>query len=88
MHQFTLLISGLLADLIYKETGRDRVYIKEEARLDPRGLVRNDIKFIRAKVPAPMWSKGTTIEQVAYAQGQQDLIQFIETRVIGRRVDG
>ena len=88
MHQFTLFISGLLADLVYKETGRSVVYIKEDAKLDPRGLVRNDMKFLREKVPPVQWKKGATIEEMAHAQGQQDLITYIETRVIGRRFDG
>jgi hypothetical protein len=92
MHQFSLYISGLLADLIYKQSGPTVIVvekeIKSEIKLDPRGLVRTDIKFLKDRVPAPYWKEGTTIQEIAYAQGQQDLISFIETRLIGRRVDG
>ena len=90
MYQFTLWISGLAADLVYKQAAPRTVTVQKvitEERLDPRGLVRNDIKFLNSKVPPVSWKADTTIEEVAYAQGQQDLIRFIETRVIGRRTD-
>ena len=89
MQEFTLFISSLLAGIVRRFAGVSLDTEKEvHKKLDPRGLVRNDLAFIRSKVPAPQWKPDTTIQQVAYAQGQQDLIVFIETRVVGRRVDG
>jgi len=58
-----------------------------EPKLDPRGLVRQDIAFIRSKLPRLGWQQGDTLEGIAYRQGQHDLLVFIETKVIGRRTN-
>ena len=92
MQYITLFISGLLARTVYSTAPPVPSPIKEGTeeypKLDPRGLVRNDVKYMRSKVPTPSWKPGATIQDIAYAQGQQDMITFIETRVIGRRHDG
>ena len=59
----------------------------EVVRLDPRGLVRNDIEFIRSKLLPVEWKADITLEEIAYRQGQQDLLKFIEQKVVGRRLN-
>lgn len=60
---------------------------KEVIKLDPRGLVKNDIEFIRSKLLPVTWRQGITLEEIAYTQGQADLLKFIETKVVGRRLN-
>ena len=64
-----------------------KVVETEVVRLDPRGLVRNDITFIRSKLLPVEWKANMTIEEIAYRQGQHDLLKFIEQKVVGRRID-
>lgn len=59
---------------------------KEVVRLDPRGLVKNDIAFIRSKLQPVEWKPDLTMAEIAYRQGQQDLLKFIEQKVVGRRL--
>ena len=59
----------------------------EVVRLDPRGLVKNDIAFIRSKLLPVEWKTDMTIEEIAYRQGQHDLLKFIEQKVVGRRLN-
>ena len=59
----------------------------EVVRLDPRGLIRNDIEFIRSKLLPVEWKTEITMEEIAYRQGQQDLLKFIEQKVVGRRLN-
>lgn len=68
-----------LPDIIYVE--------KDEIKLDPRGLVRNDIAFIRKNLPVVRWYQGISLEEVAYNQGMHDCLKFIEEKVVGRRTD-
>jgi len=63
-----------------------KVVSEEVVRLDPRGLIRNDIEYIRNKLLPVEWKAGMTMEEIAYRQGQQDLLKFIETKVVGRRL--
>lgn len=60
---------------------------KETIKLDPRGLVRNDIEFIKSKLPVVRWHKGISIEEIAYNQGMHDCLKFIEDKVVGRRTN-
>jgi len=59
----------------------------EVVRLDPRGLIRNDIEYIKSKIAPVEWKKGMSLEEIAYQQGQHDLLRFIETKVVGRRLN-
>ena len=59
---------------------------KEVVKLDPRGLVKNDIEFIRSKLQAVEWKPNMTMAEIAYLQGKHDLLKFIETKVVGRRL--
>jgi len=59
---------------------------KEVIKLDPRGLVKNDIEFIRSKLQQVEWKPNMTLADIAYQQGKQDLLKFIETKVVGRRL--
>ena len=86
MYQISLLISGLLSYCF--SSPKVVVKIEVQDRLDPRGLVYTDIKYIEKSVPAVHYAQGMTIEQVAYQQGQQDMLNFIKNNVIGRRLDG
>jgi hypothetical protein len=54
---------------------------------DPSGLAARDIAIVRRHVQEVHWKPGTTIEQVAYAQGQHDLLRIIEQRVMGKGND-
>ena len=58
----------------------------EVVRLDPRGLIRNDIEFIRSRILPVEWKPGMTLEEVAFRQGQHELLRFIEQKVVGRRL--
>ena len=55
---------------------------------DPNGFIQNDMAWLKANVPIPHYKVGDSIEQVAYRQGQADLLRVIETRLIGRHRDG
>jgi len=54
---------------------------------DPSGLAARDIALVRRHISELHWKPGTTIEQVAYAQGQHDLLRIIEQRVMGKGND-
>jgi|TARA_R110002050_G_scaffold14371_1_gene45406 hypothetical protein len=64
-----------------------RDIIKTVEVRDPTGLIRNDIAFLKKHTKEVHWKAGTTLEQIAYQQGQVDVISTIETKVVGRRVD-
>ena len=88
MYQLSLIISSLLAQTFrHVPTIVEKEVIKEVEVRDPAGIMRNDILFIQKHMAPPQWTAGTTIEEVAYAQGQLDLLKFIEDKVVGRRVD-
>ena len=59
----------------------------EVVRLDPRGLIKNDIEFIRSKLLPVEWNSDMTMEEIAYRQGKYDLLKFIEQKVVGRRLN-
>lgn len=63
-----------------------RLIETEVVRLDPRGLIKNDIAFIKSKLLPVEWKADITMEEIAYRQGQQDLLKFIEQKVVGRRL--
>ena len=86
MHYLSLLISGLAAHAFHTPTVRTVIEVQD--RLDPRGLNMADVKFIERFCPQVYWKEGMSLEDVAYQQGQQDMVNFIKTRVIGRRTDG
>ena len=54
---------------------------------DPSGLAARDIAIVKRHVQEVHWKPGTTIEQVAYAQGLHDLLRIIEQRVMGKGND-
>ncbi len=76
---------------LFKRTPEPAQEVEEPGpQLDPRGLVRTDIRYIRERIlrgqPAG-WRKGMTLEEVAYVQGMHDMVHLIETKVIGRKTD-
>lgn len=81
--------TALVLAAIYYTVAAPRVVIQKERELvkDPRGLMHTDLEFIKRGTAGISWTPSTTIAEVAYAQGQADLIQFIERQVIGRRTD-
>lgn len=55
-------------------------------QLDPRGLIKTDILYFRNHLPPVKWAPDTSIEELAYAQGQHDVLDFIErTLTKGKR---
>lgn len=88
--QFTsYLASAVLAALVYLVLPTQRVVVRREVevQLDPRGSTRTDLEYIRKHTRPVHWTEGDTLETVAYRQGQADLIKFIETKVLGRRLN-
>jgi len=54
---------------------------------DPSGLAARDIALVRRHISEVHWKPGLTLEQIAYAQGQEDLLRIIEQRVMGKGND-
>ena len=54
---------------------------------DPSGLAARDIALVRRHISEVHWKPGLTLEQIAYAQGQEDLLRIIEQRIMGKRND-
>lgn len=90
MYQLSLIISSLLANTFRvtppTEVEVERIVVHE--RLDPRGLNYTDVLYIEKLIRPVSWAKGMTIEEIAHAQGQADLLRIIKDKVIGRRLDG
>lgn len=83
MHQISLVISSLLAQLFYAVAVPATV-IRTEEKLDPRGLVMHDVAYMEKHLPQVHYKAGYTLDQVAYQQGQHDLLAFIKREIIGR----
>ena len=91
MEHLTYYASALLAALYYAVSPTQRVVTvtqyDEHVKLDPRGMAPVDVRFIRQHTKPVQYKEGTTLSEVAYQQGQEDLIKFIEEKVIGRRTN-
>jgi hypothetical protein len=91
MEHLTYYMSGVLAALYHAVSPTPRVVIiteyDEHVKLDPRGMAPVDVKFIKQHTKPVSWKSGATLSEVAYQQGQADLIKFIEDKVIGRRTN-
>ena len=59
---------------------------KEVVKLDPRGLIRGDLDYIKKRLAPIAWQPGVTMEELAYRQGQHDIVKFIEDNMVGRRL--
>ena len=70
-----------------QDTPEETQEVKTVKILDPRGMIRTDIEYIRQYLPKVGWQKDSTLEEIAYNQGQHDLLHFIETKVVGRRMN-
>lgn len=88
MYQISLLISGLLANMFHTPKVVIKTTIEVQEKLDPRGLVHTDMKYIERHYRPVHYKAGMNLPDVAYQQGQADMITFIKTKVIGRRLDG
>jgi hypothetical protein len=90
MQSINFHISALWATLIYWLLPQPQVRVEvktiTEVQLNPRGLIRTDIDFIKKQLPTVHWKPGDSLQDVAYRQGQADLLHFIENTVIGRRI--
>lgn len=66
---------------------RDREVIKtvevEVIRHDPNGLVKRDIEQIATHVTTAGYQKGDTLADVAYKQGQNDVLRFLQKKFLG-----
>ena len=87
MHTITLYISGLLADLVERMRPPAIVRTNTIETRDPSGLAKRDIDMVRRHIAEVHWKNGMSIEQVAYAQGQEDLLRIIEKKVMGKGND-
>jgi len=64
--------------VIYKEVEVDKI-IK-----DPNGFMQNDIKLLESFITKKPYKVGDSLESVAYRQAQEDLLNVIKTKLIGR----
>jgi hypothetical protein len=88
MYQISLYISSLLVNLFAPPPRVVQVEVIKEVEVrDPSGLIHNDLAFLRKHTAKVQWKLGSTLDQLAYQQGQADVLNTIETKVIGRRVD-
>ena len=91
MQYITELLSAILANIYYHCIAAPKVMrvevTKEVEVLNPRGLCDKDIAFAARHCPMPGWKRGETLEEIAYKQGQQDMLIFFKEKVIGRRTD-
>lgn len=66
---------------------RDREVIKtvevEVIKHDPKGLVKRDIDQLDAHIAAAGYQKGDTLADVAYKQGQSDVLRFLKKTFLG-----
>lgn len=64
--------------VIYKEV--------EVAKIvkDPNGFIQNDIKLLESFIAKKPYKVGDSLESVAYRQAQEDLLNVIKTKLIGR----
>lgn len=61
-----------------------QIIIKEVLVKDPNGFMPKDVEILKDHVKTVHWRQGMPIEQIAYQQGQVDLIRFIEEKLIKR----
>jgi hypothetical protein len=54
----------------------------ETNTIDPRGFIHKDIQILRKHLPRLGYAKGDTLEDIAYRQGQTDMIDHIERYII------
>lgn len=87
MHNLSLLISGLMSHMYTSPRVVVRTEIETVVQSDPRGLMKTDVAFMEKHTKPIQWAAGTTVEEVAYQQGQADMIRFVKLKVIGRRLD-
>lgn len=81
--------SAALAHLYYLIAPSPRVVIRTETvtvvEKDPNGIIRNDLALITKYLPELKWKAGMSIEEIAHVQGQHDLFNMIQNKVVGRR---
>lgn len=60
------------------------VVVKTKVLLDPNGLSKPQMAQIRKYAATGKYKVGDPLESVAYRQGQLDLIEMIENRIIAK----
>ena len=71
----------------YSDDLPEIIYVEKEViKLDPRGLIRGDLDYIKKRLAPVAWQQGVTMEELAYRQGQHDIVKFIEDNMVGRRL--
>ena len=72
----------------YYAVAAPRVIVREKIEMvrDPRGLIMRDIDKVEKYVDGVEYKPGTSLDKIAYAQGQADTIRLFRTH-IGRRID-
>lgn len=61
-----------------------QVITKERIVKDPHGLIKRDIEVLRKYAGRGKYSVGDSLESVAYRQGQLDLIEMIEAKMVAK----
>jgi len=87
MNQLSLYLSGLISRTVEKYRPPAIVITNTIEKRDPSGLAKRDIDMVRRHIASVHWKPGLTLEQVAYAQGQEDLLRIIEQKVMGKGND-
>ena len=87
MNDLSLYISALIARWWDKLRPPAIVRTNTIETRDPSGLAKRDIDMVRRHIAEVHWKNGMSIEQVAYAQGQEDLLRIIEQKVMGKGND-
>lgn len=54
---------------------------------DPTGLMANDLRHLKSIFHPPRVGKGVTIEEAKLAEGRYQVIEYIENKLVGGRLD-
>lgn len=54
---------------------------------DPSGLMANDLKHLKEIFRPPRIGKGVTLEEAKLAEGRYQVIEYIEHKLVGVRLD-
>ena len=54
---------------------------------DPTGLMRNDLEHLKQIFKPPRVGKGVTLEEAKLAEGRYQVIEYIENKMVGGRLN-
>lgn len=61
------------------------IKIKEVLKKDPNGMMKRDLALMRKYSKTKPYEVGDSLELVAYKQGQADLINMVESKMVAPR---